>query len=140
MNIDYSGLLYKIGVDVSKELQAAIEAHSLFTSPHHGYAIILEELDELWDEVKKRQPDVKNMRSEAVQVAAMAMKFILSIENDWKPVSEIEDEQKELQAVAKCQQCLYHSMTKEELAKLEEDPCDTCYDHGNWKPKEDVPE
>jgi len=76
----------KVVLEVVEELQKAIEVHSLFTSAHHGYAIILEELDELWDEIKKKKcnRDVRNMRAEAVQVAAMAIKFIMSMDNDWK--------------------------------------------------------
>ena len=138
MSIDYSELLYKIGVDVSKELQAAIETHSLFTSPHHGYAIILEELDELWDEVKKKKSirDVKNMRTEAVQVAAMAMKFIMSMDAEWKPSTGVDEEQKILQNETKCRQCLYSVITDDELIELGTDPCDSCHNLCNWKPKE----
>jgi len=36
----------------------------------------------------------------------------------------------------KCRQCLYAAMTNAELAKLGTDPCDTCNDLRNWKPKE----
>jgi len=71
--------------DVVEEIQKSMIKYPLFNSPHEGYGVLLEELDELWDEVKKREPDLKNMRAEAVQVAAMAMKFIMSMENDWKP-------------------------------------------------------
>ena len=40
---------------------------------------------------------------------------------------------------AKCQQCLYHAITKEEIDKLGYDPCETCgVDCRNWKPKEDT--
>ena len=131
--------------DICEELQKAMIKYPLFTSPYQGYAVILEELDELWDEVKKRKPDVKNMRAEAVQVAAMAMKFIISMENSWKPDPKIvsvetvfQRDEKELQNEAKCEQCLYSFMTEEALAKLGNDPCDTCDDICNWKPKEDT--
>ena len=40
-------------VDIEVELHRASEKHSAFHSGHEGYAVILEELDELWDEVKK---------------------------------------------------------------------------------------
>lgn len=126
--------------DVVKELNEAIEIHSLFTSAHHGYAIILEELDELWDEVKKKKSirDMKNMRAEAVQVAAMAMKFIISMESDWRPVVNILSEEEILASQAKCHQCLYIVRTDEVFSKLEADPCNTCRDLCNWKPKEEV--
>lgn len=133
--------------DICKELQSSMIVHPLFNSAHEGYGIILEELDELWDEVKKKKSmrDVKNMRDEAVQVAAMAMKFIMSMENYWKPEPKIvtsenpykgsEEELKKIEQ--KCQQCLYDLVTTELLAELGNDPCDTCgADCHNWKPKE----
>lgn len=46
-------------------------------SAHEGYAVLAEEVDELWDEVKANHPERKaRMRTEAVQVAAMAIRFI----------------------------------------------------------------
>jgi len=127
----------KVVTAILAELKWANQVNDNFTSPHHGYAIILEELDELWDEVKKKHPDIRNMRSEAVQVAAMAMKFIMSMENDWKPDPEIAREiDKESQN--ECRNCRYFSITREILTKLVEDPCETCdTSHRNWKPKEE---
>lgn len=128
----------RIVSDVCEVLQEAMKVNQLFTSPHHGYAIILEELDELWDEVRKKESkrDIKNMRSEAVQVAAMAMKFIMSMENDWKPIAK--EEEKELKNEPRCGYCRYSFMTEQELSKMDEDPClATCGDASNWKPKEE---
>jgi hypothetical protein len=51
--------------------------HRKMSSFHEGKAIIEEELDELWDEVKKKRPSKKALRNEAVQLAAMAVRFIL---------------------------------------------------------------
>lgn len=45
--------------------------------PHEGYAIILEELDELWDAVKSH--NMEDARLEAVQVAAMALAFMIEV-------------------------------------------------------------
>jgi hypothetical protein len=53
-----------------------MRVHPEFTSKHHGYAVLLEELEELWDEIKKKKSSKPAMRDEAVQVAAMAMRFI----------------------------------------------------------------
>lgn len=52
-----------------------------FACAHEGYAVILEELDELWDHVKTNQKkrDLEAMRKEAVQVAAMAIRFIVEV-------------------------------------------------------------
>lgn len=69
--------------DITDELTRASEDHGkTFNSNHEGYAVILEELDELWDEIKKKKAiqDHKLMRAEAIQVASMAVKFILSME------------------------------------------------------------
>jgi hypothetical protein len=67
--------------DVSEELDKALLKLDRMKSAHEGYAVILEELDELWDEVKrkqsKRRPD--KMRKEAVQVAAMALRFVMDL-------------------------------------------------------------
>lgn len=53
----------------------AVKQHGDFNSLHEGYAVILEEVDELWDEVKKKKPDVKNTKIECLQIAAMCIKL-----------------------------------------------------------------
>ena len=52
-----------------------------FNSPHEGIAVIKEEYDELWDEIKKKKSrrDTTKMRNEAKQVAAMAMRFMVDL-------------------------------------------------------------
>lgn len=93
---------------------------STFTSAHEGYAVLLEELDELWDEVKKKHPDKYRMYEEAVQVGAMAMKFILSMDS-WTSMDV-------------CRRCRFAVMTAEELAERDDDPCETCNsDLCNWE-------
>lgn len=67
-NIDYFLSL------VREEICRAYKNHRPLNSLHEGYAVILEEVDELWDEVRKkaekRAPyDVLN---ELIQIAAMA--------------------------------------------------------------------
>ena len=51
-----------------------------FNSEHEGYAVILEEMDELWDGIKnnKRTTQLERME-EAVQIAAMAVKYVTSL-------------------------------------------------------------
>lgn len=55
-----------------------------FNSAHEGFSVMHEEFDELWDHVKVNQKkrDLVAMKAEAVQVAAMAMRFIVDICNE----------------------------------------------------------
>lgn len=74
-------MMEKIWCELLYELQSARSKYPAFHSSHEGYATILEELEELWDEIKKK-PKVRNknkMRNEAIQVAAMAVRFICDI-------------------------------------------------------------
>ena len=64
--------------DLVTEIEMATEKFPPMNSPHEGFAILKEEVDELWDELKKN-PSSRNltkMRKEAIQVAAMAIRFI----------------------------------------------------------------
>lgn len=67
--------------DVYCELKSAMENFPAIRSAHEGYAIILEELDELKDEVWKNQKvrDRLKMRKESIQVAAMAIRFVVDV-------------------------------------------------------------
>jgi succinate dehydrogenase/fumarate reductase flavoprotein subunit len=66
---------------VREELDRAMTRHAPMNSAHEGYSVILEELDELWDEIKKRRAarDDQAMRTEALQIAAMACRFVLDV-------------------------------------------------------------
>ena len=63
--------------DVAAELYRATRKFGSFASTHEGYAVILEELDELWDDVKANRVD--DSIAEAVQVAAMATRYVMDI-------------------------------------------------------------
>lgn len=56
---------------VREELRTARRAQRPIHSLHEGYAVILEELDEFWDEVKNKKREQLSMLKELVQVAAM---------------------------------------------------------------------
>ena len=75
----------KIYNDVMTELDKAELKYPQFHSLHEGYAVLKEEVDELWDMVKtSKKLHLHNetstynaqMKSEAIQVAAMAIRFI----------------------------------------------------------------
>lgn len=65
--------------ELSDELDRAIKKFAPMHGPHEGYAVILEELDELWDEVKANRGAAKGGRDEAIQVAAMAIRYVLDV-------------------------------------------------------------
>lgn len=63
---------------VRREYLRAIEKFPAFNSAHEGYAVIQEEVDELWDDVKANAPR-EQAKKEAVQIAAMAVRFITDV-------------------------------------------------------------
>jgi len=67
--------------DVAVEFKRAEGMYSPFASLHEGWAILEEEVEELWDEVKKspKRRDPAKIREEAVQVAAMAFRFLYDL-------------------------------------------------------------
>lgn len=70
--------------DVSNELSTAITAFPSMNSAHEGYAVLQEECQELWDHVctKPKMRDLNEMRKEAIQVAAMAVRFVVDVCNE----------------------------------------------------------
>jgi hypothetical protein len=66
------------------EFYRATSEFPAFHSAHEGYAVLKEEVDELWDEVKTKRvqfPELHRaaMRKEAIQVAAMAIRFVFDV-------------------------------------------------------------
>lgn len=64
----------KFAEQVALELAKAREKHGDIKSAHEAYAVILEELDEVWDEVKSQKWDRAQLLKELIQVAAMAQR------------------------------------------------------------------
>lgn len=63
---------------VRREYLRAIEKFPAFNSGHEGYAVILDEVDELWDDIKANAPR-DQAKKEAIQVAAMAVRFVTDV-------------------------------------------------------------
>ena len=61
-----------------KECTRAMIIHRRFNSQHEGYAVIKEELDELWDAIKTHAPG-HELAKEAIQISAMAERFIADL-------------------------------------------------------------
>lgn len=73
--------LAEIMYAVQKEYDRATLTYGRFNSAHEGFAVMLEEVDELWDEVKKKtnKRSKTAMRNECIQIAAMALRYITDI-------------------------------------------------------------
>jgi NTP pyrophosphatase (non-canonical NTP hydrolase) len=73
----------EVAEDIDDEINRANRHGSAFSSLHEAYAIILEELDEVWDitKQKKKKRNALELRQELIQVAAMAIKAIHSLPN-----------------------------------------------------------
>lgn len=67
--------------EVKKEYFQARTKFESFNTYHEGYAILLEELDELWEEIKKKDSefDLTKIRKEAIQVSAMALAIVADL-------------------------------------------------------------
>lgn len=65
--------------ELSDELARAVASHAPMHSPHEGKSVIEEELDELWEHVKADSGRSRAARHEALQVAAMALRYIVDL-------------------------------------------------------------
>lgn len=76
--------------EVKDEVARACAMYKPMASPHEAYSVLLEEVDEFWDEVKaynlrKGRDTRPRMREELIQVAAMAIRAITDVIDDVKP-------------------------------------------------------
>jgi chaperonin GroEL (HSP60 family) len=76
--------LGEVFAEISDELVRAEAHHSpIFNSLHEAYAVIAEEVDELWDITRQKQKNRSRneIHKELIQIAAMAVKALRSMEN-----------------------------------------------------------
>jgi len=64
--------------EVRIEVRRATLKHGAMNSAHEGYAVLQEEVDELWDDVK--HDNLPGALDEALQVAAMGVRFIYDLD------------------------------------------------------------
>lgn len=64
-----------IGLEAAIELHRAMTKFAPMASPHEGWAVIREELDELWEHVRANTGRTDEARIEAIQIAAMALRY-----------------------------------------------------------------
>lgn len=86
--------------NVAAELRSARRQWGNMASPHEAHSVILEEVEEFWEEVKANKGDANlrkvRMSKELVQVAAMAVRAMVDI-----AVPQFEDEYQGLPAPPK---------------------------------------
>lgn len=104
-----NAIIEKLPVLVTEELEAANMQHTVFRSPHEGYAVLLEETEEVAEELTAMQDNLRilwscvklddapngrcyarfieakaiRIAAEAIQVAAMARKFQALEPDQW---------------------------------------------------------
>jgi nucleoside 2-deoxyribosyltransferase len=64
---------------VEREFRKAEAKHKPMNSPHEGHSVIREELDELWDHVKADTGRTDEAGKEAIQVAAMGLRYFANL-------------------------------------------------------------
>lgn len=69
---------------VRAEALRAMRKHPPMATPHHGYAVIQEEVDELWDLVKSDDGRELSALEEATQIAAVAVRYIVDMQAEEK--------------------------------------------------------
>ena len=65
--------------EVEQEWRQASEAHSVIGTVHEASAVIREEFEEFWDEVKSRAHNRALIRRELMQVAAMCLRSVIDL-------------------------------------------------------------
>ncbi len=66
---------------ITKEYEKAAAEKPPYNSPHEAYAILLEEVEEFWAEVKKKEElhDLDRMAEEVKQIGAVAMRILTDV-------------------------------------------------------------
>jgi hypothetical protein len=75
----YQARLDSVIHGLRNELQKAMAKHRAMISPHEGRSVIREECDELWSHVMADTGDSLEARKEALQVAAMGVRYACDV-------------------------------------------------------------
>jgi hypothetical protein len=65
--------------EVQAELHKAYAKHPAYPSAHHGISVLREEVEELWEFVRRDRSLSISARNEALQIAATAIRYILDL-------------------------------------------------------------
>ena len=86
ITLDGTSETEKIAIEVEREVRRAMQLHRGINSLHEGKAVIEEQFDEFWEQVKvnpkklsidQQQIRLAEMRNELIQIAAMAIRTIV---------------------------------------------------------------
>ena len=64
---------------IKAEVRRSADQHGHFTNAHEAWAVLHEEHDELWDEIKANRGYMPTAETEAIQTGAMAVRYILDL-------------------------------------------------------------
>lgn len=78
-DVELGDHLVALADEVRLELGRALALFAPMHSPHEGKSVIEEELDELWDHVKENTGRGPAARAEAIQLAAMGLRYVLDV-------------------------------------------------------------
>lgn len=76
---DLEARIDSVLAQVREEVLAAALKHKPMNSAHEGYAVLLEEVDELWEHVKEDTGYTSEAFDEARQIAAMGVRYIVDL-------------------------------------------------------------
>lgn len=85
MNNDQIQQLNTLLDEVRREVLRARNKHEPMHSPHEAYAVIKEEVDELWDDIKADRGRDTCACVEAIQIAAMGVRYVMDCAHKIQP-------------------------------------------------------
>jgi hypothetical protein len=65
--------------EIAEEVERAERKHAPLNSPHEAWSVIYEELEELREHVRGDTGRGPEARKEAIQVAAMGLRYVLNL-------------------------------------------------------------
>lgn len=74
-----SATIRAIAMEIADEVERAERKHAPLNSPHEAWSVIFEELEELREHVREDTGRSREARKEAIQTAAMGLRYVLNL-------------------------------------------------------------
>ena len=71
--------IHAIAIEIAEEVERAERKHAPLNSPHEAWSVIFEELEELREHVRGDTGRSPEARKEAIQTAAMGLRYVLNL-------------------------------------------------------------